>query len=121
MLPAGFERKQLFVYTRRPLCWPRGVQSGRPPAVPERGKLLSKTGVTKNGPSNVAPPSRDRTTRYWFSSGVLKLSNATYRCPVLGLTVGDEYWLSSHPVSLAKANVQKDALPLIVRRGDHER
>src|SRR3989441_4293701 len=107
----------------RPFPWPRGVQSGRfpPNTTPERGKLTSKTGVTKNGPSNVAPPSRDRTTRYWFSSGVLKFSNATYKCPVRGLTVGVEYWLSSHPLSLAKANVQNAALPLIVRRGDHDR
>jgi hypothetical protein len=30
----------------------------------------------KNGPSNVCPPSLERTSRYWFSSGVLKFSKA---------------------------------------------
>jgi hypothetical protein len=52
---------------------------------------MSKTGLTKKGPSNVWPPSRERTSRYWCSSNVLKFSNATYRAPVVGWTVGVDH------------------------------
>ena len=81
--------------------------------------MTSNTVETKNGPSKVWPPSRDRTTRYWFSSGVLKFSNATNSQPVTGLTVGVEPWLSSQPVGDRPAR-QNGAEPLITRGGDHE-
>src|SRR5918992_530050 len=104
---------------RPPPC-PRAVQSGLPP--PARGKLTSKTGVTKNGPSKVAPPSRERTNRYWFSSGVLKFWNATPSSPVFGCTVGTENWLSSHAFGPSgPMPMQNVADPLIGRAGDHER
>src|SRR3954462_12183780 len=90
MLPYELTRKHEFVSTLRP-PWPRAVQSWR--FWPERGQLTSKTTETKNGPSNVSPPSRERTTRYWFSSGVLKFSNATHSSPVVGFTVGVDAWL----------------------------
>ncbi len=73
----------------------------------------------KNGFENVLPPSVERTNRYWFSSGVLKFSNATPRNPVVGCTVGVENWLLSQ--LFATPNAQKDALPLIGFCGDHER
>src|SRR5947208_2548056 len=60
----------------------------------------------KNGPWKVWPPSYDETPRYWFSSGVSKFSNATYRKPVCGLTVGFEPWLSSQFVPPAKLPTQ---------------
>ena len=77
--------------------------------------------MTQNGPSNVDPPSFERTTSHWFSSGVSKFSNATYRWPVSGLTVGTENWLSSQAVPPANAPTQNGALPLITFAGDHER
>ena len=68
----------------------------------------------------VVPPSYERTPRYWFSSGVLKFSNATKRNPVTGFTVGVENWLVSQPVAVAP-NAQNGALPLITLGADQER
>jgi hypothetical protein len=80
--------------------------------------------VTNRGPVNVAPPSEDRTTTYWFSSTVLKFTQAMNSSPVAGLTVGTENWLvlqSSGAPPAASPPTQNGALPLIDRGGDHER
>ena len=81
--------------------------------------MTSNTVETKNGPWNVWPPSTERTTRYWFSSGVLKFSNATQSSPVVGFTVGTEPWLSSQS-PVAAPPTQNGALPPIAFGGDHE-
>src|SRR5437867_2874929 len=73
---------------------------------------------TRVGPIHVAPPSVDRTTRYWFSSGVLKFSNATQSAPVVGLTVGVENWFESQLVAVPP--VQNGALALMTFGADHE-
>jgi len=82
--------------------------------------LTSNTTETKNGPWNVWPPSLERTTRYWFSSGVLKFSKAMYNPPVVGLTVGFENWFESHAVGPDAPNAQNGALPLMTFGVDHE-
>ena len=82
---------------------------------------MSKTGVTKNGPWNVAPPSLERTNRYWFSPGVLKFSYATPSSPVFGCTVGTENWFWSQSVAAPVPKTQNPAVPLIGFAGDHER
>ena len=109
----------MFVSVARVLPWPRAMQSVRP--LMPRGSLTSYSVSTRTGALNVLPPSVDVTTRYWSSSVVSPLMKPTQSWPVVGLTVGSEPWLSSHPLAGRPPEAQKLAEPLISFGGDHER
>jgi hypothetical protein len=86
-----------------------------------RGSFTSYSVSTRNGPRNVLPPSTDVTTRYWSSSVVSPLMKPTHSCPVVGLIVGCEPWLSSQPLLSRLPGAQNSAEPLIRCGADHER